>query len=797
MRKLILILVILLLTANAFSQNVISGFVKDETNAFVPFATLKFRLKGSTDIKVGKIVDDTGRFVVAVKDAGNYVVDFSATGYKDTTIGFEVTSAAINLELYVRREEKSLKEFVVTANSNRPMIQRKIDRVIMNVSNNPLAGGKSSLELMNLAPGVFVNSDGAISINGNNGTRVMVNGKLLQLSGGDLSNYLSNLRAEDIESVEVVAHPPAQYDAQGTGGMINIVLKKNRKAGLSGTVNAGYTQGVYGGTNEGISLNYNSGKLTLFGNYSYNYLKSYENTTTTRNNNEALITTNIQRINRDKGNMVRFGGTYDINKKQYLGIEYNGSFRNHEHSYNSITDIVYPHDDQNQSLTGTSPVTRKTSYHNVSINYHLNTDTKGSELEALADYTHNTLTSVSSNHSVFYDYYQKYTGDTAFGTTTPSAAKIFTADLRYKNVLSKVSNLSFGTRMSITSIDNSAENYVVVNEQKVPNLPLDFNYKYSEDIYAGYINFNTTFLKTEVQIGLRGEYTKLVGVLRQLDNNQRNPNDYFNLFPSVFLKRNLNKEAADYLTFSYNRRLERPSFSDLNPYQYYVDYYTLAKGNPYLTPSYSNSFELSYTLKNKYTASVFLDVQDKMIGEYFYSYPDSLVSVDMRENFGTRYNYGISFSIPVTIAKWWSMQNNITLRHVKQTGQGYVIEGSPVELQSIQEFKLPKSFAITVNGFYRSKIMFGNFVITDVGQIDAGIQKKLFHNKLLVRAAANDVFKLMKMRSVAYYTGGAIHFISDRQWQTFNLSLVYNFSVGKVFKTRKLESSSKEVKSRL
>ncbi len=774
----------------------VSGKVTDESSKPVAFASIfifKQNSPHNTPI-AGKITGEDGSFKLAIDSVGTYIIKATYTSYHDFTKEIQV-KASINLETIVLREKDNQLN-VVTVTAQVPVITKKIDRIVMNVQNNALAAGKSSLELMNLAPGVFVN-DGKISINGNPGTRVMVNGKLLQLTGQDLTNYLSNLRAEDIQSVEVIAHPSAEYDAEGSGGLINIILKKNRKSGFNGSVNTSFIQGKYAGTSDGVSLNYNNNKLTLFGSYSYNKSEDYENSSFLRSTDGAQLSTTYNKINHYQGNLVRVGGTYDIDKNQYVGAEYNGSFRNTNSSLNSIADVVYPMEEDNQRLAGEFPVKGNSKYNNLSLNYHLRINGKGSELVILSDYTQNKITPISEAYNTIYDFKNDFVSDTSYGNRRPGNSRIFTADIHYKNVLSKIASLTFGAKISSTNIDNQASNYFVENGITQEAASQDFEYIYQEKIYAGYLNFNTSVLNTDIQIGLRGEHTDLVGTLTQENNDQRNPADYFNLFPSVFLKKNLNKSASDYLTFNFSRRVQRPPFSSLNPYQFYIDNYTVARGNPYLVPSFINSFELAYTLKNKYTASVFLDKQKDMIGEYLMTNSDTLLSIDIPKNFGNRTNYGLTFNVPIEIEKWWQMQNNITIRHESLSIQGYTIITSPLELQTTQEFSLPGNFTLSANAFYYSRETSGNIVLKNIAEIDLGLQKKLFQNKLTAKISANDLFKLRDINATVYYNGGTMLFKSDRQWQTVNLSLVYNFDLGKTFQTHKIENSNAEEKNRL
>jgi len=787
---------ILLTYVSGYSQNIISGTVKDNEGAPVPYSTLRFYMGNNVkDIKAEKIADSAGNYMVQVKDTGGYSLAASCIGYGDTVFHFSATSSATTANVTMEKQQNYLSTVVISAGPP-PMITRKIDRVVMNVSDNPLATGKSSLELMNLAPGVFVNN-GSISINGNSGTHVMVNGRLLQISGQDLTNYLSNLRAEDIQSVEIIAHPPAQYDAEGTGGLINIILKRNRRTGLSGSLNTAYTQGKYPGTSDGINLNFNKNKLTIFGSYSYNKLKSFENTFISRTGAGATLTTKTNRINNNTGGQFWLGGTYDINKNQYLGLEYNNSNSDGNFSYNSVTNIIYADQTQNQKILGLFPFSHSETYNNIGFNYHWNTDTAGSEFVVLSDYTQNKMIPISNATSSFFDYENNFLRDTSYKNETPNNGKIFTADVHYKKVFSKSETFSFGAKLSNTNIDNRAYYQYGNDGASLENKVQDFEYVYHENIYAGYVNYDATILKTDLQMGLRGEYTNLVGTLTQLNNNARNPNDYLSLFPSLFLKKNLNKEESDFLTFNYSRRIERPSFSDLNPYEFYVDNYTVARGNPYLVPSYINSYELGYTLKNKYSVTAFLYRQKNLISEYIVTSPDTLLTIDMRKNFGIRYNYGVEFYVPIKVTKWWQMQNDMTARYESLSAQGFSIKEPIYELQTTQEFNLPKSYMISVSAFYFSKNILGSYLLKNISQIDIGVQKKFFHNKLIAKAAANDIFALRKLNAIAYYNGGTMILTSNRQWQTYNLSLIYNFNLGKAFKTHTLERSNAQEKSRL
>jgi len=775
----------------------ITGKVTDEGGRPVPFASIFItKQNGTTNNRItGKMTAEDGSFKLTVDSAGTYIIKASCTSFNDFTTEVDI-KAAVNLEPIVLREkENQLALVAVTAQA--PIITKKIDRIVMNVENNALAAGKSSLELMNLAPGVFVNN-GLISINGNPGTRVMVNGKILQLGGDDLKNYLNGLRADQIQSIEIIAHPPAEYDAQGSGGLINIVLKKQKIAGFGGSVNAGYSQGRYASTNEGLQLNFKKDKLALFGSYSFDKTKDYEDSKFLRTiNNSINYRSQANRTNNSTSHRAHVGGIYDINDKQYIGLDYTGSFTSGTSPYHSTINIGYPNPGNNQNVNGSYPQSNSRNYNNVGLNYNITLDSVGSGFVFLFDYTQNDAKISSSAQSNFYDNNTIFLGDTSFRNETPSEAEIYTADAKFTKALNKISSINIGAKVTATRIDNSAM-YESYDDNVWVNQPLlNYIYDYKENILAGYMNYNGSFLGTDVKLGLRAEHTQTEGnLITSGINTKRN---YFNLFPTVFLKHGTNKDNSNYLTFYYGRRIQRASYSDLNPYEFYADNYTIARGNPFLNPSFTNSFEVGYTLHNKYSLTAAYQKQDAMIAQYATQSPsDSLITVYTHANFGKRTNASITLYVPVRVTSWWSASNNLSVRRESLSMQDLEIKKTIFSAQTNQSFTLPGQFSADINASYFSNIMAGSFLLDHIFSINAGLQKKLLKNRLIAKAAVNDIFNTNRFYGHIYYSNVNIGKMQQRrQTQTFNLSVIYNFDLGKPFKIKEIKSSNAEERGRL
>lgn len=798
MKRLHLTTLVFFSSLSVMAQKVINAKVIDNNNSPIPFATVKITSTGDSNTSIVRLTDNNGIFKVQLTNDINQSITISEISHETLTQKFinSINTTSDTLTFVLNKTSKQLAG--VTILGKKKLITQKIDRLVMNISGNPLTAGKSSLDVFSMAPGVFV-SNGNISINGNVGTRIMVNGKILQLTGDDLTAYLNNLRADDIESIEVIAHPPAEYESNGTGGMLNIIMKKQNNTGMNGSVTAGYTQGRYAGTNEGIRLNFKDKKVSVFANYSFNKLKSYEDSEVSRDyaNHPYEFSESAKRVINENGNRINTGIVYDFSDKQYIAVDYSGSFSKKTSLHSSNAYVDYPDASSDVINSGTFPTHTKTNYNNVGINYNVLLDEQGSNLQILSDYTSNKLTKNSAANSVFYNSDHILLSDTAFRNTTPSIASIYTADIRYTKNLNKNNSVTVGAKGVSTSIDNSARFESFDDGLWLREEDQDYIYDYKERIVAGYINLSGTLLKTDVKIGVRGEYTDMSGHLINASPVLTKTN-YFNLFPSIFAKKKINSKGDNYLSLHYGRRLLRPSYSNLNPYESYINNYSVGRGNPYLTPSFSNTYEAGITLKNKYTFKATYQVDKDLVSQFIkVDDNDPLLWIYTFENYGKNRNLGFSANIPVTITKWWESNTNLEIRKQKITTPDLEISKGIVFIQTNHDFKLSPKTSINLNGYYISNLISGNLLIADLYTITVGAQHKFFEDKLLLRATVTDPFYSYKIKGSTVYRNYSSSVMQRRQSRTFNLSLTYNFDLGKSFKLKKLQKSSKEEEGRL
>lgn len=796
MKIIVFYLVSMFVAIGASAQAVsVAGRIVDETGHPVSFASVVI-LKGSLIIGE-KIASEDGSFKVMIDSTGRYEIKISHTSYGDFLKEIQL-QASLDLDVIVlKKNEKQLRAVTITA--SKPFISRKIDRVVMNVQDNALATGRSSIDLFRLAPGVFVNN-GNISINGVWGTRVMVNGRMLNLRGDDLKNYLANLKSNDIKSIEIIAHPPAEYDAEGSGGIINIVLKKNLNSGLNGYVGADYSIGIgkYPAYRPYLSLNYRKKKVGLSGSYSYGWEKNFQDIVQERSftdNGQYHSATSSTGLR--NSNNIKLGATYDISNKEYIAIDYTGQFGTYKDTSHSITTINYPLHQNNTLSDGTFPSYTKTKFSNIGLNYGITTDSLGSKFTLVSDYTYNDRKGMSGTYSKTLDFNNAVIADTVFNFLYPSIAKIFTADVKYNKVFKRQMALSFGGKATVTDIDNenAYQNYSNGEWDKIPGL--GFNYKYSEKIYAGFVNFSGSAVGIEYKLGLRGENSDISGTLTGGGQDTIVKRNYFNLFPAIFLKKNLNKDESSALTLSYNRRIKRPSYFELNPYKYFIDNYTVQTGNPFLNPQFTDAVELGYIFKSQYYIGLSYSHTKDVINQVIENDPALKQMTILRKNTGRNTVYTGTFSIPVKITAWWNTSNNLLLTYTESVAPEFSIKKGSFVLQTEQDISLTNGFGINLNGFYTPKVVTGNIVTGRIASIDLGIQKKLMKNKLTAKASISDIFYTNNFKATSYYNESVIRIRQKEQSRVFSLSLVYSFKLGKAFKSKETKSSNAEEKSRL
>ena len=675
-----------------------NGIIIDPKGNGIPFASIGLFEAGL--VWSGSISSETGNYQLShgFVPQHKYLLKVSSVGYKPLEVSFIYPDTSVAKRIMLTEEQNTLK--TVSIISNRPMIERKTDRYIVNVEDSMLANGFNGLEVLQKSPGIWVDNDGSIKIRGNQSVMVMINDVVQRMSGSDLAEYLRTLRSEDISKIEIISSPPSEFEAAGSGGIIHIRLKKSRRDGLVGSLTTSYRQQEkrpdYGSS---ISLNYKIKKLYLSGNLSAGREKSdFFASTKTRYPNQDYYSSTTDRYNNNGRLMYRIAAAYDLNANQSIGIQSVQTVNKMNQYFD--TGISYI---GNQPLTGfaRSEWFRKPLLNNTTLNYSLNTDSLGSGIKIIADYVHSTKAEVN-DFSSSYTLPQK---NSTYRNSTPNTTNLYSVQTDYTKIFGKEVSFKAGLKFVATERDNEVLNENYIGGNWVLNTNLSNRFIYKEYLSMAYTSFEKSWGKLSIKAGLRAEQTNMDG--NSITGNEQFKRAYLRLFPSVFISKKLNEEKGSSVFLSYSRRLQRPSFADLNPYRVQFDEYLAKIGNPDLMPEYTHNMEIGTVFRNGTTLEIYYSLTKDKIAELASPGAGNIIEYQTR-NFNSSNEYGFSLEAPIKILKWWTSNTSLAGYNLRYTINDYQIHQTTFYIRSQHTILIKNLFDFDVSTGYRSPFVRAN-----------------------------------------------------------------------------------------
>jgi len=807
-------MVVSLITLSFVSQaqtppGTVSGHVIDGSQKTIAAATITLlKAKDSSVAKIGAANKD-GDFVFEGITSGRWLVSITATGHKKAWSPiFELSAEkqAVRLEtIELIPVAKDLAAVTVTA--HKPLIEQRIDRMVVNVDAAVTNVGATALEVLEKSPGITVDKDGKISLKGKQGVQIFVDGRPSYLSGADLVNLLSNMNANQLEQIEIMTNPPAKYDAAGNSGIINIKTKKNKVKGFNGSVTAGYSQGVYWRTNESLNMNYRNGRFNAFMNYGYNKNNQFQELIIHRSylntdgkTVKAMFDQSAFMPKNNSSNNLKFGMDYFLDKKTTLGFLTTG-FVNPSNDNNYNTSYLKNAGGQVDSIVqsiGHNHQNWKNG--SLNLNFRHEYDSAGRELTADLDYSIYRSASDQrfTNNSYYPDWISK--GGTDLRSNLPVDIDIYSAKTDYIHPLKKGAKLEAGLKTSYVNTDNAANYFTVAGSSETPDYNKTNHFLYKENINAAYVNFSKQIKKFGIQAGLRFENTNYKG--HQLGNPQRPDSSftrtYNNFFPTLYMSYTANKNNQ--FGASVGRRIDRPSYQDLNPFLFFIDNYTYEAGNPFLKPQYTNNIELSHTYKGFLTTTVNYSRTTNFSTTTFEQ--SGYATIVRRGNLGARQNAGLSVSAQLKPAKWWnaSLYGNYNYNKFKGTlyGEPIDVSASNITFNVNNQFRFNKGWSAELSGFYRSRGVEGQVEISALGQASAGVAKQVMKSKGSIRLSIRDIFYTNWVTGNINFQQTQAHFENRRDSRVGSISFTYRF--GKPIKgqqNNRKKGSSDEEQSRV
>jgi len=691
MRNLFIIASFALFGLCAYAQTAkVTGKITDNQN--VPVDLAGILLVQNDSVCYYEMTDENGNFAVNAKrgDYHLYVKQFSDTLYQQQL----TLTNDVDLQTIIVAQGKELQDVTVVA--KKKLIERRVDRTVFNVENLPSVEGGDVMDILRITPTLIVTSD-KIAIVGKGSVNVLIDDRFIKLSGEELTVFLKSLRADEVQSIEVITTPPAKYEAEGNSGLINIVMKKTPQNTWKSSLFSSYIQDKNGYGNIGGGFNYRKNKLSFYTNISYGGGKSYA-----RDDTKIYYpdlnwhTVGNYNYNTKYSAGVRAGFDVDITDNWTVGAVYMGSFRNSKTASNTHTDILTKDDNSIAALVDSKGDSKG------------NSNTNSANIHSII-----TLDSLGRKLNIDFDILNYKTNSNDNYSSTTSASQVAAIPNNYEDLRQnldrkitnysakidmehpfKAFNLSYGVKLSFTRTNNNIVTHDLSSGIAVLNPQQTNNFLYRENTQAIYLSGSAGFGKNkqwQLQIGLRGENTQWEG--RSVTMDSVNKSSYFQIFPTAYLS--FNPSEKHVLSLEYGRRINRPGFDELNPFRWYSNPYYYLEGNPELKPSISNNIVLQYVFDGVLSIALFGDYQTENRSTVITMDSVDYVQAVKRLNFYNSYDVGLGVGYEFNKLKWWLGQIGMNLWFVHSDSKIYPVTPKSQEGYGTQ--------FLTYNNFYIDK----------------------------------------------------------------------------------------------
>ncbi len=787
----------------------ITGTLQNSEGEAIIFANVALYHASDSSLVKAEATNDEGTFTLVNIPDGSYWLKASYVGLPD----FEQTGVTMTQKQTLNLGTLTFPASVIEletalVKADRALVEIKPDRTVFNVSGTINSAGEDALGLLRKAPGVLVDNNDNITVLGRSGVLIYVDGKRLPLGGDDLSNYLSNLQAEQIDRIDIISNPGAKYDAEGNAGIIDIRLKKDKNNGANGSVNANYSQGRYARENMGASGNFRNKLLNIFANGGL-YKGASFNNIDFRNTQNGLALDEVNRMKHGyEGYNLRLGTDFFLTDQQTIGFLVSGGQNFFDrNTYNRVGIATQANPTQVDSiLVARTTGDGKRDNNAFNVNYRFD-NRKGQIFNVDADYGRyrNTNTRVQPNR-YFDATLENLLSEDINSFDTPTDIDIYTFKIDYEQEVLG-GKLALGTKFSRVDSKNKFLVFNVLDDQNNLDSLQSNTFDYNEDVYAGYVNYSRPINQAwSFSVGLRAEQTDATGNLVAFREDLMEPPvelNYLNWFPSAGLTWQMTPKQT--FALNYGRRINRPDYNVLNPFNNQLSQLSYEKGNPFLSPEIVNNMELGYTLNYRYNFKVAYskttDQITRLIG------PDES---DPRANFITWENlaeqtiWSMNISAPIQVMKGWSSYINLNASHLDNQadyGDGAIVDVQAFTYNIYQQstFDLPFGFKGEISGWFSGPGIWGGVFVYDTSwSLDVGLQRRFLNDAVNVRLNATDLFYQTGWSGTSEFNG--LVATGAGNWDSRRISLSISYDMGnRNVKSRKrstgLEDEAKRVGS--
>ncbi|UOG76934.1 outer membrane beta-barrel protein [Hymenobacter tibetensis] len=800
--KFLRLLVVLLLPVLPLAAQVrpvpVTGAVYTSTGTAVEGATVTLHRSADSVAVKTEFSDVEGRFQLEPTALGVYLISVAQLGYTRSWAGpVDVSAPVAPLKLTLAPSAVQLKEVTITA--QKPLFERLPDRTVVNVESSILSSGNSVLNVLERAPGVAVDAGENISLRGRKGLLVLLDGKRVPLTGGELANLLRSLPAEQVRSIELITNPSAKYDAQGTAGVIAINLKKDQRQGNNGNANLSYGRGKYGKLSSGVSFNHQQKALNVYGTYAYTKRNGFQNLAFDRTYyQDEIVTSRSTQYNKRRLDLEshtwRTGLDYTVGEKTSVGAVLSGlasrlpvDGQNSSVFYDALGQETLQYTSRTISELQTPNVAG-----NLTFRHTFRPDSSGTpELTADADIARFGTDRDLSLATAFLSPQlspRLLTGDQQ-GTLTIQSVK---AD--YIRPLPNGVRAEAGVKASWVRSNNDIIFFNTIDDITTLDVNQSNGFRYKEDIKAAYVNLTRTRPRLTIAAGLRAEHTLAIG--RQTIGNENFDRNYLQLFPNLSVRRTISETHE--MGISLSRRLNRPTYNQFNPFRFYVDPTSYRAGNPYLRPQTSYNTELTHTFRKLTTGLSYAYTSNPIVDVYQLD-ANSLVRLT-NANLSAEHYYAFTLAAPLTLTKWWQVYTDAELFYIYFTGKFEGATTLPGRVGAIlsanNSFTITKTWSADLNATYNSREQYAFQIVRSRGQVGVGVQKTLLDGRGTLRLNATDLFYTAPVRSTSRYVPLVENQRATQDTRVVTASFAYRFGSSEVAPTRKRTTAAEDEKRR-
>lgn len=783
---------ILIGTINAQFQ--VKGTVRDPQNKIINNISIQINLLSDTLQKKGVNSED-GDFEFRDIASGTYVLKVTRTGYQENKVYLNLTkdtSLIINLAPFVTDLDE------VTVTGRKKLIEKKVDRTIFNVSSSVTAQGGNVLSAITKIPGVKI-AGNEVSIVGKGSVKVMINGKIVNISDETLTQYLAGYSANHIEKIEVITSPPANYDAAGNAGLINIVTKESQLEGWSGTVQGSYKNvNTYSNTGLTADINYQKNKWTIYTNFTGSRsgeLMGWIIGVDYPDRNWSLNDTGIYNIDQYNGTI---GIDYAVGKKSSIGISYSGGYRE-ENGNDDVKNYITGHpsgkiDSTIRSYAVYNPIAISNSFN---LHYLNKFNEKGAQLSIDGDYFNFYRTD-----------YSNFKGWTQIpGMQEPKGDLMLYYNTAKQNILiytlkadltlpTSFASWMFGSKLSFITNNSNALYYDLQSGSKVYDSSKSNIYGYVENTQAFYATGTKNMNKWTIQAGLRAEITKTNGHSYTL--NQIHKDHYLKFYPSVAISVEANEQNS--FTGTFSKRINRPSFWTLNPYRSLLTSFAYYDGNPALKPEYTSQLELGHNYKKLFSTSVYVNRTNNGFDNLTIGSMDTNLVYRTPLNFLTTTKYGMTEIISFSPLSWWESTNQFNLYYTDAKSNLFIVKdlagwGKYIATSNNFYFNKDKTFSGAINYWCQFPEIDHIGRSNTYSSLDLGLMYTTLNKKWNFALNATDIFKNSAPTIYTTVNGLQQSFDNFQLSRSIVFGLTYKFGSNRKSDNRK--SGNEEEKSRL